>query len=403
MSRAPITLNNPARFAGTHTIAKEKLEAAAKAACDKLRAKALEFKNNGGEIGLDFPGTCSVEHKYVRGENKNWECGMYSGCYWLAYELTGDEFFREIAEAHLPTFRGRVDNRIGMDDHDVGFVFTPSCIAAYKLTGNEFAKQAALDAAAHEFKYNYTTKGKFIIRFHGGWDKGPGCRTMMDSLMNAPLLFWAGKESGNEEYFKAGHDHNLTTEKYLIREDSSSYHHYQFDPATAGPLHGVTLQGNSNESCWARGHSWGIYGFPIAYSYTNDPVLKAVHKDITCFMLNHLPEDNIPYWDYDFTEGDEPRDSSSGAISSCGLHEMARLLPDSDPDKKLFENAAAILLEAIIDNCTGDIGKDYDGLITHVTHAKPQGQGIDESAAYGDYFYLEALLRHLKPDWNRYW
>ena len=120
-------------------------------------------------------------------------------------------------------------------------------------------------------------------------------------------------------------------------------------------------------------------------------------------MLNHLPEDNIPYWDYDFTEGDEPRDSSSGAISSCGLHEMARLLPDSDPDKKLFENAAAILLEAIIDNCTGDIGKDYDGLITHVTHAKPQGQGIDESAAYGDYFYLEALLRHLKPDWNRYW
>lgn len=402
MNREKITLTNPERFSGKYVIAKEKLEAAAKAATDKLKAKALEFMKE-GEIGKDFPGTCSVDFKYVRNENKNWECGMYTGCYWLAYELTGDEFFREIAEKHLPTYRGRVDNRIGMDDHDVGFVFTPSCVAAYKLTGNEYAKKAALDAAAHEFNYNYSKEGKFIIRFHGGWDKGPGCRTMMDSLMNAPLLFWAGKESGNEEYFKAGHDHNLTTEKYLIRSDSSSFHHYQFDPATAGPVKGVTLQGNSDDSCWARGHSWGIYGFPIAYSYTGDETLRKVHKDITLFMLNHLPEDNIPYWDYDFVSGDQPRDSSSGAISSCGLHEMARLLPDGHEDKALYECASAKLLEALIDNCTGDIGKDYDGLICHVTHAKPQGQGIDESAVYGDYFYLEALLRHLKPDWNKYW
>jgi len=402
MKRNPITLNAPERFSGKHVIPKAKLEAAAKAATDKLKAKILAYMQE-NEIGKDFPGTCSVDYKYVRGENKNWECGMYSGCYWLAYELTGDEFFREIAEAHLPTFKGRIDNRIGMDDHDVGFVFTPSCIAAYKLTGNEFAKEAALRAADHEFKYNYTTKGKFIIRLHGSWDKGPGCRTMMDSLMNAPLLFWAGKETGNDELFKAGLDHNLTTEQYLIREDSSSFHHYQFDPATAGPVKGVTLQGNSDDSCWARGHSWGIYGFPIAYSYTKNETLRNVHRDITYFMLNHLPEDMIPYWDYDFTSGDEPRDSSSGAISSCGLHEMARLLPEGDPDKALYECAAAKMLEALIDNCTGDIGVDYDGLICHVTHAKPQGQGIDECAAYGDYFYLEALLRHLKPDWNRYW
>lgn len=394
-----ITLNKPERFSKPHAIDKAKLEAAAKAACDKLKKKIVEY----GDIGNDFPGTCSESYKYVRGENKNWECGMYTGCYWLAYELTGDEFFREVAEKHLPTFRGRVDNRIGMDDHDVGFVFTPSCVAAYRLTGNEYAKEAALLAAEHEYKYNYTEKGKFIIRFHGGWDKGPGCRTMMDSLMNAPLLFWAGKETGNEAYFNAGHDHNLTTVKYLLRDDASTFHHYQFDPATAGPVKGVTLQGNSDDSCWARGHSWGVYGFPIAYSYCGDETLKKAHRDITYFMLNHLPEDCIPYWDYDFVSGDEPRDSSSAAISVCGLNEMCRFLSDDDEDKKIFESAANQMLEALIDICTGEIGVDYDGLICHVTHAKPQGAGIDECAVYGDYFYLEALLRYLKPDWKKYW
>jgi unsaturated chondroitin disaccharide hydrolase len=403
MAREKITLNNPERFAGKHEIDREKLLRAAKAATDKLEAKAREFMAAGVEVGTDFPGTCSVEYKYVRNENKNWVGGMYTGCYWLAYELTGNEFFREVAEKHLATYRTRVDKRIGMDDHDVGFTFTPSCVAAYKLTGNEEAKQTALDAAEYFRKVGYSDKGKFIIRFHGGWDRGPGCRTMMDSLMNAPLFFWAGEVTGEEKYTTAAHDHVLTTEKYLIRKDSSSYHHYQFDPATAGPVKGVTLQGNGDESCWARGHAWGVYGFPIAYSYTKDPVIKAVHKDITVFMLNHLLDDLVPNWDYDFMDPNVPRDTSSGAISSCGLHEMARLLPDDDPDKAFFENASAQLLEAIIDNYTGDIGIDYDGLIHHVTHALPQGQGIDECAVYGDYFYLEALLRHLKPDWQKYW
>lgn len=391
-----ITLNNPERFTKPHVIDKAKLEKAAKAACDKLKANTEKY-------GTGFPATCSVDYKYPRGENNNWECGMYTGCYWLAYELTGDEYFRKVAEEMLPTFRRRVDERIGMDTHDVGFAFSPSCVAAYKLTGNEYAKQIALDANTHAYTYNYSKEGKFIIRGHFGWDEGSGCRTMMDALMNAPHFFWSGEMTGNEEYTQAAIDHNKTTVKYLLRDDASTYHHYQFDPKTAGPVKGLTLQGNSNESCWARGHSWGIYGFPIAYSYCKEDFLVEAHRNITYFMLNHLPDDLIPYWDYDFVSGDEPRDASSGVISSCGLHEMARLLPDGNEDKAIFESAAAQLLEAVIDNCTGDIGVEYDGLICHVTHAKPQGYGIDECAVYGDYFYLEAILRHLKPDWEKYW
>ena len=392
-----IVLERPERFARAHTIPREKLEAAAAAACEKLRGLA---EKNGSTV---FPGTCSADKKYVFDINKNWECGMYTGCYWLAYLLTGDEFFRRVAEEQTDTYRRRIDELIGMDDHDVGFVFTPACVAQYRVTGDENARDLALRACEYFYEHSYSKEGKFIIRAWKAWDKGTGCRTMMDSLMNAPLLFWAAEQTGRAEYFDAALAHNKTTADYLIREDGSSYHHYQFDPATAGPVRGVTLQGLSDESTWSRGHSWGVYGFPIAYSYSRADFIPELHRGITYYMLNKLPEDLIPHWDYDLYGTDAPRDSSAGACAVCGMLEMAQMLPDDAEQKPIFESASAQMLEAIIDNCTGDIGEEYDGLICHVTHAFPQGYGIDECAVYGDYFYLEALARYLLPDFKKFW
>ena len=226
--------------------------------------------------------------------------------------------------------------------------------------------------------------------------------------MNAPLLYWAGKELGNEDYIKAASDHVRTTERNLVRGDGSTYHHFQFDKDTGAPVRGLTLQGNSDESCWSRGHSWGVYGFPIAYSHDrSQDYLPQLHKDVTYYMLNHLPEDLIPYWDYDFVSGDEPRDSSAGVIAVCGMHEMCKMLPDGAEQKAVFESAGAQILESTIDLCTGDIpggiGQNYDGLMFHVTGAKPQGIAIDTTAVYGDFFYLEALARYLNPDFKMYW
>ena len=393
-----ITLTNPERFAKPHVISREKLTKAAEAACDKLEELTKKY-------GIAFPTTRSIEYKYRCGENNNWECGMYTGCYWRAWEITGNKFFKETAEAHLATYAERFEKKVGMDDHDVGFVFSPSCIAAYKLTGNEYARELALKAAEYFYEKSYSKEGKFIIRYWKCWNEGWGCRTMMDSLMNAPLLFWASEETGDPKYAEAALAHNETTAKYLIREDGSSFHHYQFDPKDASPVKGVTLQGRADDSCWGRGHSWGVFGFPTAYGYSKADFLPKVHKDITYFMLNKLPSDLIPYWDYDFTEGStQPRDSSCGVISACGMLEMAKLLPDNAEQKPIFESAAAQLLEATIDKCTSEpCVKNYDGLICHVTHALPQGQGIDQCAVYGDYFYLEALSRYLNPDFKNYW
>lgn len=397
MVNQAITLKNKDRFSKPYVVDTAKLRAAALAACNKLKSRVQKD-------GIGFPSTCSKDYKYSQGENNNWVCGMYTGCFWLAYQLTGDEFFKSVALEQLKTYKTRWDNKVGVDNHDVGFAYLIGCVTAYKLEGIEEAKKLALEVFDYYYSTGYSHKGKFIIRCHKGYANSiAGYRTMMDSLMNAPYFFWASEVTGNPEYKKAAIDHVRTTSDYLIRKDGSSFHHYQFDPETSAPMYGVTLQGNSNDSCWSRGHAWGVYGFPIAYSYVKEPFIKDIHKKVVYFMLNRLPKDMIPYWDYDFVDGDEPRDASAGVISACGLLEMASMLDVCDPDKVIFESAAAQMLEAVIDNCTGDIGIEYDGLICHVTHAKPQGQGIDECAVYGDFFYLEALARYLVPDFKKYW
>ena len=220
-------------------------------------------------------------------------------------------------------------------------------------------------------------------------------------MMNIPLLLWAGKETGNGKYTEAAKVHCRTTMSYLIREDASTFHQYQFDPQTQLPLKGITSQGYSDDSCWSRGQAWMLYGLPIAYSYTKNDELIDVHKNLAYYFLNNLPSDGVPYWDLTFGDGSpEPRDSSAGVISICGFLEMMNHLPSDALQKKVFQNASAQMMNAAIDNCCDD---ESDGLLLHTSAAVPQGFGIDECTVYGDYFYLEALVRYLKPDWSMYW
>lgn len=388
-------INVPERFKQAYTIDRAKLENAANAAVTKL--KSFAEKN-----GIGFLGTSSTDYKYTSSANNNWVCGMYTGSYLMAYQITGDTWFSDVVESHVESFVEREANRVGMDDHDVGFAFVPSCVGAYKVLGLESARDAAKRAVDYYYSTGYSQEGKFIIRSHK-WNAPGGYRTMIDSLMNATLLFWAGKTYGVEDYFYAGYDHNLTSVDLIVRDDGSTYHHYQFDTETSKPLYGLTWQGYSDDSCWSRGQSWGIYGFSIAYSYTKDSRIRNAQRDVTYYMLNHLPDDLIPYWDYTFTSGEEPRDSSAAAIAVCGMLDMASMLPHGSAQRTVYESAAAQIMEALIDKCTTDIGVEYDGLIHSITHGKPQNLAVGECAPYADYFYLEALARFLKHDFVRPW
>lgn len=386
----------PRRFKVVYTIDESKLQKVAADATAKLKKYAEEN-------GTGFIKTCSEDYQYVPSENNNWTCGMYTGSYLMAYQITGDEWFADVVNEHIESYVEREANRVGMDDHDIGFVFVPSCVGAYKVLGSETAREAALGAVDYFYETGYSKEGKFIIRAHKSWSSGGGCRTMIDSMMNSTLFFWAGEEIGNSNYFNAGSDHTNTTIDLILRDDGSTYHHYQFDPLTAEPVRGLTWQGYADESCWSRGQSWAIYGFSIAYSYTKSSKIYDAQRDATYYMLNHLSSELIPCWDYTFKYEDVPKDSSAAAIAVCGMLDMASYLPENSAQRLVYESAAAQIMEALIDKCTTDIGVEYDGLIHSATHGVPQGLAIEECSPYADYFYLEALARYLKHDFIRPW
>ena len=398
MARGNIKLNNPERFSDGFEISNEKLQATIRKATDKWLKKLEEFDGK-------FPGTMSKEEdKYVLGENNSWTQGMHTGSALLAYELTGNEKFLEYAKQHIESYYWRYENKVDMWCHDVGFAFSPSVIALYKITGDEAMKELALKAADHFRTYIFSEKGGFILRSYTRRDTEDGCRTMMDTLMNIPLLFWAYEQSGEERYVEAAKSQLAITEKCLIREDGSSFHHYMFDVVTHAPVRGLTFQGHADDSCWARGHSWGVYGFPVAYTYTKDESLLPLHRDVSYFMLNHMPDTYVPYYDYDFVEEcNEAHDSSSALISACGLLEACKYLDETSEEYKIYKTAANKMVNGVIDLCMDYENKDFDGLVNWVTCSAPHNLCIDGCTSYGDYFLLEALVRLTKPDWKRYW
>ena len=399
MKRGSVALNNPARFEGNYEINRQKFENAAAYAADKLSAGIDRYGLKFPENRLDDPSG----KKYTWGENNSWVSGLHTGCFLLAYELTGSKKFLDAASEQMETYEKRIETKYRLNDHDVGFVFSPSCVAYYKLTGDSRAKKMSVMAAQQLYDVSYTEKGGFILRQGNRRDEEWACRTMMDTLLNIPLFYWAAKETGDKRFFDAANSQIDITEKYLIRPDGSSYHHYQFETGTLAPLHGVTNQGNRDESTWSRGQAWGVLGLPIAYGYSGNKELNLLHRDVTYYTLNHLPADNLLYWDFDFTEGAEPRDSSANVITACGLMEAASCTEDGSRERGIYKNAAAMLLEAVIDRCSGDIGEEYDGVINKVTGSKPANMCIEGCAPYGDFFYLEALMRYLNPSWKCYW
>ncbi|MBR3934770.1 MAG: glycoside hydrolase family 88 protein [Clostridia bacterium] len=383
-------------------IKKEKLEKSAEKAIAKL-------ENNIKRFGASFIEPYSFNGKYkpaplhIRKDLywKYWINGLYTGQFLLAYELTNDKKFLDVVYSHCKYFEVRALKGIGLEDHDVGFLYSPSCVAAYKVTGDTFFRNTALLAADSLYDH-FSNKGWYLRR--SGDDYSPNAdwhRTMINSMMNIPLLMWAGNESLNGKYTNAAILHCNTTIKYLVRENGSTYHHYQFDPKTQEPVGGVSFQGAGVEGCWSRGQAWAIYGFPIAYSYTKNEEFINTNKKICDYYLSNLPSDGIPYWDFTHKDGSfEPKDSSASAIAICGFLEMNKFLDGSDIKKNLYLNSCASMMESLIDNCTDD---NSDGLLIHTSSAVPQGLGIDECSVHGDYFYLEALTRLLKPDWQMYW
>ena len=194
--------------------------------------------------------------------------------------------------------------------------------------------------------------------------------------------------------------------KVAFREDASAYHTYYFDPKTGEPTKGVTAQGVSNDSAWARGQAWAMYGVLLTYAYEENPEAMDAFKATTNYYLNHLPNDYVAYWDLSFNDGngaDEPRDSSSAAIALCAMLEGIKYMDENEPLYAIYVNACKRIMNSLIDNYMTNTIPDANGLLLHATYSKPGNNGVDEMNIWGDYFFMEALHRMLDPEWELYW
>lgn len=364
-----------------------------------------QLENNLADFTDNFQDSNSINNFYPKTENVEWTTGFCTGEYWLAYEATGREEFKTAALKQVESFLNRIENRIDVDHHDMGFLYTPSCVAAYKLTGSETGKKAAI-MAADNLVSRFQEKGQFLQAW-GKLGAPDNYRLIIDCLLNLPLLYWASKETGNPVYREKALAHTQTSLANLIREDNSTYHTFFFSPETGEPLRGVTAQGYRDGSAWARGQAWGVYGLALCYLYTKDPKCIDLFYKVTDFFIDHLPEDMVPYWDMDFTDGDgQPKDSSAGAIAACGMLEMAKYLPQEKADyyTKIANQIAASLAKGYAVKST----QESNGLLLHGVYAKSspyntvQDRGVNECNTWGDYFWFELLTR-LTKNWELYW
>jgi unsaturated chondroitin disaccharide hydrolase len=269
------------------------------------------------------------------------------------------------------------------------------------LTGNATAKVTALNAA-DALVVRYFDKAGILQAWGDLNDPEQRGRMIVDCLMNLPLLYWTTQMTGNRKYYDMAYSHAQQTITHIIREDASTFHTFYMDVETGAPKYGKTAQGYADDSCWARGQAWAIYGLPLSYRYTRDWAFIEVAQKLAQYFLNRLPQDTVCYWDLSFTEGDEERDSSAAAIIACGLLELSRHLPLSHPHKRLHENAALKIVHSLAQQYTTATCPSSNGILLHAVYSKPDKKGVDECCIWGDYFYFEALMR-LRQDWQLYW
>ena len=319
---------------------------------------------------------------------RDWCSGFWPGVLWYAYEQSNDPILKAQAEKFTEPLKTIAYTPA--DNHDVGFMVYCSYGNGYRLTGNEAYKEIML-AAADTLATLYNPKAGTILSWPVMVEK-LGHNTIIDNMMNLELLFWAAKNGGDKSLYDIAKSHAEVSMKRLVRPDYSIYHVACFDEETGAFTKGVTHQGYADESMWARGQGWGIYGFAVAYRETGEKAFLTTAEKLADHFLERLPEDGIPYWDFDDPKiPNAPKDASAAAVSACGMLELVNLTENEELKTKYF-NAAKKLVE-ILSTPEYLSGDTNDALLLHSTGHMPHNSEIDVPIVYADYYYMEALLR----------
>jgi unsaturated chondroitin disaccharide hydrolase len=363
--------------------------------------RALEFsKNQSLAMALsmaDMPGT--LPKSVDKNENLEtcnsgwWVSGFFPGQLWYMYEYSKDDSLKKWAEIYTERV---ADQQYTTNNHDVGFMVFCSFGNGYRITGNENYLSVIKNAAN-----SLSTRFNPTIGCIRSWDRSPWnskwqYAVIIDNMMNLELLEWSSKKFNEPSFAEIAESHAMTTLKNHFRPDESSFHVVSYDTITGHPELKQTAQGYSNESAWARGQAWGLYGFTMMYRETGDSAYLRQAITIAGFIINHpnLPEDKIPYWD--FNAPDIPgakRDVSAGAIICSALLELQKYV-NKDLSKKYMEEAELQLRAMCSDKYLAKKGENANFLMKHGVGNMPNGTEIDVPLSYADYYFVEAMMRY---------
>ncbi|WP_454191442.1 glycoside hydrolase family 88 protein [Paenibacillus sp. Marseille-Q7038] len=350
-------------------------------------------------IGANFP-HASHQGAYVLEEPAWWTAGFWPGMLWVLYEGSGEQQFRDMAEQcenHLDKVLDGYDRL----DHDIGFMWTLTSLANYKLLGGEASRRRAFKAANY-LMGRFNLKGNYI-RAWNPWTPGElnSGLAIIDCAMNVPLLYWASKESGDPRYAHIANAHMNTVLTHFVRLDGSVRHIVRFDPDTGEVEEYLGGQGYAPDSVWSRGNAWALYGLALAYHHTGNEAYLNASKQTAHFFLSQLPEDSVPAWDFRAPEDTRHiKDSSAGACAASGLLLLSTLVSESE--RAVYRQAGERILESLYTNYGTGESSEEEGLISYGTGHYPQGQNVDVPLIYGDYFYVEGLAR-LRGNHRIFW
>lgn len=323
---------------------------------------------------------------------EEWTAGFWPGVLWYDYEYTHDPKIKEEAEKFTESL-GFL-SRISAYDHDLGFLIFCSYGNGYRLTHNPEYKKVILDTAD-----TLSTLFNPVVGTILSWPREVGPRnwphnTIMDNMINLEMLFWASKNGGDKRLYDIAVSHADKTMECHFRSDYTSYHVAVYDTVTGKLIKGVTHQGYADNTMWARGQAWAIYGYTVCYRETQDVKYLDFLQKITDVYLKDLPEDYVPYWDFSAPGiPNAPRDASAAAVVASALLEASTFLGREKSDE--YWTAAVRMLKSL-SSPAYQSGDSKPSFLLHSTGHWPNGSEIDAAIIYADYYYIEALLRYKK-------
>ncbi len=340
-----------------------------------------------------LPKTIGKKGEFVTCTSKWWTSGFFPGVLWYLYEDSGDEELRKYAE----NFTQRIEKeKFTTSNHDVGFMLYCSFGNGLRIAGIKSYEDVLMQGS--ESLCTRYRKKPACIRSWDWNEKVWEYPVIIDNMMNLEMLMWAGKHSGNKRFEDIARSHADVTLKNHFRPDYSSYHVVSYDTLTGVPEKRVTCQGLSDESSWARGQAWALYGYTMMFRETNDRKYLDHAMHIARFIMDHprLPEDKIPYWDFDDPEiPNTLRDASAGAIMASAFIELSRLTQDEFSADCL--RTATIQLKTLCSpEYLAEPGSNYHFILKHSVGNKPGNAEVDVPLTYTDYYFVEALVRYKK-------